>query len=67
MKKTIWGLKIIPLTKKPENRAKTKLTLVFALLLYYWLFGVYVLDGEKGKNTQLTIERDNLKTKAGDI
>jgi Protein of unknown function (DUF3102). len=26
-----------------------------------------VLDGEKGKNTQLTKERDNLKTKAGDL
>ena len=25
------------------------------------------LDGEKGKNTQLTKERDNLKTKAGDL
>ena len=25
------------------------------------------LDGEKGKNTQLTKERDNLKSKAGDL
>jgi len=25
------------------------------------------LDGEKGKNTQMTKERDNLKTKAGDL